>query len=130
MNALVVSSNGGFVTMHELALPVLDEMGLTATVVHTMADARSASGWDLALGGAALPDGGGSTVAMTDCLPLLKDLSASKPGAGLLVMYSARGGLEKKFKEAYLMVPRVRGIFGYPFAEKTLKGLKDALTVG
>jgi len=128
MNALVVSVNGGFVKMHELALPVLQELGMTATVVHTMADARSAANWDLALVGAALPEGGGSKVVMTDCLPLLKDLSASKPDAGLLVLYSARGGLEKTFKEAYLAVPGVRGVFGYPFAEKTLKALKTAMT--
>src|SRR6185503_2635752 len=113
MNALVVSVNGGFVRMHQEALPVLQELGITTTVVHTMADARSASGWDLALVECVLPEGGGSKVAMTDCLPLLKDLSASKPGAGLLVLYSARGGLEKKHKEAYLAVPGVRGNFPY-----------------
>jgi hypothetical protein len=128
MNALVVSVNGGFVRMHEMVLPVLQELGITATLVHTMADARSASGWDLALVESVLPGGGDSKVAMADCMPLLQDLSAARPGGGLLVLYSARGGLEKKFKEAYLAVPGVRGNFAYPFTEKTLKGLKKALT--
>ena len=64
-----------------------------------MADARSAAGWHLALLGAELPEGGGSKVMMADCLPLLKDLA----------------------------VPGVRGVFGYPFVEKTIKELKKAL---